>query len=69
MLFTILAKKNLITKKINYEVGDYQYFKYKEVGVLKVIKTIRWPYHVIVWSHQSDTVYKTNGDYRLEIDQ
>ncbi len=51
MLFTILAKKNLITKKINYEVGDYQYFKYKEVGVLKVIKTIRWQYHVIVWSH------------------
>ncbi len=69
MLFTVFGKKNLITKKINYEVGDYQYFKYKEVGVLKVIKTIRWQYHVIVWSHQSDTVYKTNGDCRLEIDQ
>ena len=69
MLFTVFGKKNLIAKKINYEVGDYQYFKYKEVGVLKVIKTIRWQYHVIVWSHQSDTVYKTNGDCRLEIDQ
>lgn len=69
MLFTVFGKKNLITKKNNCEVGDYQYFKYKEVCVLKVIKTIRWPYHVIVWSHQSDTVYKINGDCRLEIDQ